>query len=68
MQPTAKHLEVESTFRRLLSDYELPSPDRVEYEAESVLFLWDEPRLAVFVDFDEFDRDAEAVMTGLVRE
>ena len=52
MRPTGKHLEVAATFRRLLSDNDIPSPDRVDYAAESVIFIWDELRLAVFVDFD----------------
>jgi hypothetical protein len=55
VQPTAKHLEVASTFRRLLSDYGIASPDSVDYASESVIFKWDEPRLAVVVDFDDGD-------------
>ncbi len=53
MQPTAKHLEVASTFRRLLSDYDIPPPDGVDYAPDSVIFRWDEQRLAVVVDLDE---------------
>ena len=52
VRPTGKLLEVAATFRRLLSDNDIPSPDRVDYAAESVIFIWDELRLAVFVDFD----------------
>jgi hypothetical protein len=52
VQPTPRHREVEARFRALVVESELPTPDRVEYEPESVLFLWDGPRVAVFVDFD----------------
>jgi hypothetical protein len=53
MQATPKHLEVAKSFRRLLADYDIPPPDGVEYAADSVIFLWDAPRLAVVVDFDD---------------
>jgi hypothetical protein len=52
VQPTPRHRELEARFLALVDESELPSPDRVEYERESVLFLWDGPRVAVFVDFD----------------
>ena len=53
---TARHQEVESHFRELLSDASLPAPDDVGYEPESVVFYWHEPKLAVVVDFDELGR------------
>jgi hypothetical protein len=53
VQPTARHLEVAATFRRLLTDYDIPAPDAVDYASESVIFRWDEQRLAVVVDFDD---------------
>jgi hypothetical protein len=53
VQITARHLEVEARFRELVADASLPAPDGVEYEPESVLFLWHEPKLAVYVDFDD---------------
>jgi hypothetical protein len=52
MEITARHQEVEARFRRLMADAELPEPDAVEYEPESVVFLWDEHKLAVCVDFE----------------
>jgi hypothetical protein len=50
---TATHREIETHFRGLLADAELPPPDDVGYEPESVVFYWNEPKLAVVVDFDE---------------
>jgi hypothetical protein len=49
---TSRHQEVESRFRELLADAELP-PDDVGYESESVVFYWHEPKVAVVVDFDD---------------
>jgi hypothetical protein len=60
MQPTPRHHEVEARFRALIEDSEIPVPDRVEYEPASVLFLWDDSRLAVCVDFDASRDEARA--------
>jgi hypothetical protein len=56
MPITDKHREAESRFRKLLTDAALPPPDTVEYDPESVVFLWHEPKVAVFVDFDQDQR------------
>ena len=56
MTATSKHRKVESRFRDLLAEAELPAPDDVGYEAESVVFYWHEPKVAVAIDFD--DREA----------
>ena len=53
MQATARHEEVEAAFRALLVEAELELPDDVGYEPESVVFYWHEPKLAVFVDFED---------------
>jgi hypothetical protein len=50
---TPTHQEIETHFRCLLADAELPPPDDVGYEPEAVVFYWNEPKLAVVVDFDE---------------
>lgn len=52
MQITAKHREVEAGFRLLLAEHEIAPPDRVGYEPASVVFFFEEPKLAVVVDFD----------------
>lgn len=52
MAPTSRHGEVETGFRRLLDEADLPAPDDVGYEPESVVFYWHGPKLAVVVDFD----------------
>jgi len=52
VQPSARHRQVESTFRELVEDAGITAPDRVDYVPASVIFYWDEPGVAVFVDFD----------------
>jgi len=53
MQPSPRHRAAESRLRRLLTDSELPQPDDVEYTDGSVIFLWQEPKVAVFIDLDD---------------
>ena len=53
MAETTRHEEIETHFRALVADADLPPPDDVGYEPESVVFYWHEPKLAVVVDFDE---------------
>jgi hypothetical protein len=55
MRPSARHEQVELSFRQLVGDAGLASPDRVEYVRGSVIFYWDGPRVAVCVDFDRED-------------
>jgi hypothetical protein len=50
MPITPKHRSAESRFRELLASADAPPPDAVEYEPDSVLFLWHDAKLAVFVD------------------
>jgi hypothetical protein len=57
VQPSATHQQVELRFRELVGEAGLASPDRVDYVPGSVIFYWDEPRVAVYVDFD---RDEES--------
>jgi hypothetical protein len=49
---TAKHREVEEHFRDLLAANGLEPPDRVLYEPASVGFVWEEPKVVVYVDFE----------------
>ena len=39
----------------LLAEAELPAPDRVEYDDDSVVMFWNGPRLAVCIDLDRSD-------------
>ena len=63
MQITAKHHEVEARFRDLVADADMPAPDAVDYEPESLVFYWHGPKLAVVVDFDDIEA---AVLSPLV--
>lgn len=43
----------ERRLRELIHGEGLPQPDSVEYEAASLLFKWEEQKLAIVVDMDE---------------
>jgi hypothetical protein len=49
---TTRHEEVEAHFRALLEDEGMLAPDDVGYEPGSVVFYWNEPKLAVVIDFE----------------
>ena len=51
--PTERHLEVEAHFSQLLSDAGYAPPDRIVYEDRAVGFAYDEPKVIIFVDFDD---------------
>lgn len=53
MHPTARHIQAEADFRRLIANHDLPEPDEVEYTRDSVYFRWDEQKLVVAVDLDD---------------
>lgn len=53
MRPTARHREAEERFRDLLAGEDLPPPDEVGYEPDAVVFYWHDPKVAVFIDFED---------------
>jgi hypothetical protein len=57
MTPTARHRTVEAHVRTLVDEAGLGPPDRVEYRARAVVFLWDGRQVAVVVDFDDVPTD-----------
>jgi hypothetical protein len=57
MQATAQHLDAEARFREILAAQDIPSPDEVGYEPESVVFYWHQPKVAVFIDFEDEPHD-----------
>jgi len=56
MPVSEAHRDAEARFRALLVEAELPEPDSVAYEANSIVCFWEESKVAVIVDLD----DAEA--------
>jgi hypothetical protein len=69
MTPTARHRTVEAHFRSLVEEAGVGPPDRVEYQARAVVFLWDGPQVAVVVDFDDVpaDQPVRRPLPGLAR-
>ena len=53
MPTAARHHEIEERFRGHLRDAGLPEPDDVRYEPQSVIFFWDDQKVAVCVDLEQ---------------
>jgi hypothetical protein len=51
--PTSRHLEIEARFSTLLAEEGYAPPDRIVYEERAVGFAYDEPKVIIFVDFDD---------------
>ena len=45
--------------RTLLEDAGLPEPDEVEYGEDCIRLLWHDRKVAVVVDFDDFNEAAD---------
>jgi hypothetical protein len=73
MHPTLRHQAVESRFRALVRNADLDPPDDVEYRHDSVLFLWQGPKVAVIVELgdspcDEKGRPADTLtLSGAIK-
>ena len=52
MLATDRHRTAEARFLELITDADLPRPDRVDYEPDSLLFYWDDRKAAVVVDLE----------------
>jgi hypothetical protein len=50
---TQRHRDAEARMLALLADADLPGPDEVGYEPDSVVFYWYDQKLAVYVDFED---------------
>ena len=55
MDISPRHHAAETRFRRLVADAGLDPPDAVEYDPDSLTFLWTGPKVAVIVDLDDAD-------------
>jgi hypothetical protein len=64
MSITRRHQEIEARFRELVEQADLPAPDAVEYEPDSVMFLWHGPKVAVAVDLERPDALDELEAAG----
>lgn len=53
MSPTTRHLEIEDHFSHVLAEAGYAPPDRVLYEERAVGFAYDEPKVVIFIDFDD---------------
>jgi hypothetical protein len=54
MATLKQKIAAERAVREMLEDNGLPEPDRVEYGSSCIRFLFEEPKLAVVIEVDEF--------------
>lgn len=47
--------EAQRRFLEILAEAELPPPDEIHWEDESTVFLWNEIKLAIYLDPDRDD-------------
>jgi hypothetical protein len=51
--PTPQHLAIEAHFSHVLAEAGYAPPDRIVYEDRAVGFAYEEPKVIIFVDFDD---------------
>jgi hypothetical protein len=54
MATLKQKIAAERAVREMLEHNGLPEPDRVEYGSGCIRFLFDDPKLAVVIEVDEF--------------
>lgn len=59
MHTSPRHRAAERRFRELLESNGMGAPDRVEYDAEELVFFWEEQKLAVVVELGDMPVPAE---------
>ena len=55
MAPIDQKQRVKRRVLQLLKDTGLPTPDDIEYGADSVRFLWQDQKVALVVELEDFD-------------
>jgi len=59
MHPSPSHQAAEARFRALVRNAGLDEPDDVEYRHDSLLFLWQGPKVAVIVELGDSPSEDE---------
>ncbi len=54
MASTSQKIEAEVRMRELLAENEMPAPDAVEYGFGCIRLFWQEPKVMVVVDIDDY--------------
>jgi hypothetical protein len=58
MAPIDNKQQAERRLLALLEDAGLPRPDAIEYGEDEVRFLWEDLRVALVIELDEFAQSA----------
>lgn len=65
MATLRQKIAAERKVRELLSKEEVQEPDRVEYGYTCIRLIWNEPKVVLVVDIDEFADTPENGLTDL---
>ena len=68
MATLKQKIQAETAMRKLLSENGLPEPDGVEYGHGCIRLFFEEPKVALVVDIDKPDEDAERWAAGDPRQ
>jgi hypothetical protein len=59
MATLREKIEAERRIRALLTEGEMPAPDRIEYGFTCIRLFWNEPKVVLVIDIDKLDADGE---------
>jgi hypothetical protein len=65
MTDTTRQAEIETRFRDLFAESDVPAPDDVAHLSRAVVFVWYESKAFVLVDLDEVPADDDKLFDGL---
>jgi hypothetical protein len=65
MATLEQKIAAEHKVRELLTKEDVPEPDRIEYGYTCIRLIWNEPKVVLVVDIDEFANDAENGLADL---
>jgi hypothetical protein len=65
MTDTTRHAEIETRFRELLREADVPPPDETAHLSRAVIFVWFDSKAFVLIDLDELPADDALLFDGL---
>ena len=65
MATLKQKIAAERKVRELLVKEALPEPDRIEYGYTCIRLLWNEPKVVLVVDIDEFGNESDETLQDL---
>jgi hypothetical protein len=65
MATLRQKIAAEHKVRELLATEDVPGPDRIEYGYTCIRLFWNEPKVVLVVDIDEFANDEDKSLMDL---